>query len=167
MLLTALQQTIVRLCEDHEKSESKKPGFKPSVVLGPYFIKYGDCSLFPQYRTQQYLYEKAIGDESAPRIPKVYDYFCPEEKMSYFVMEYIHSKPTLVRNAPEKVADALQWLYRLPAPPDVVIGPPGGGLAYHTLFKDFEAPLPFSSKEALQRYMNKVVSRLFVLFASC
>lgn len=51
MPLTALQQKIVRLCEHHERSESKKPGFKPCVVLGPYFIKYGDCSLFPQYKT--------------------------------------------------------------------------------------------------------------------
>jgi hypothetical protein len=69
-------------------------------------------------------------------------------------MEYIDAKSTSPTDAPEKVADALQWLYCLPAPPDVVIGPLGGGLARHMLFRDDEAPFLFSSKEAVQRYMN-------------
>jgi hypothetical protein len=86
MPLSALQQTIIRLCEDHERSESQKPGFRSTgcVVLGQYFIKYQcDCDLFPQFKTQQYIYEKVVGDKSAPRIPKVYDYFSPEHKMAY------------------------------------------------------------------------------------
>ena len=155
--LSTLQQAIVKLCEEHDRNEHEKPGFRRCVTLKPYFIKYDShASLLPQYKTQQYIYEKAVGDPSAPRIAKVYDFFSPEHKMAYLVMEYIDAEPTLARNAPEKVAKALQWLRNLPAPPDVAIGPVGGGLARHALFKDHTAPLPFSSKEALQRYMNRV-----------
>ena len=68
---------------------------------------------------------------------------------SVFVLDilHLHLLPTPARNAPEEVAKALQWLRGLPAPPDVAIGPVGGGLARHALFKDHTAPLPFSSKD--------------------
>lgn len=72
-------------------------------------------------------------------------------------MEYIVAKPTSASNVPEKVAEAVEWLRSVPPPPDVSIGPVGGGRARHALFKDYTAPHPFSSKEALQRYMNRVL----------
>jgi hypothetical protein len=37
-----------------------------------------------------------------------------------------------------------------------VIGPLGGGRIRHKFFKEYTAPLLFSSVEALQRYMHKV-----------
>ena len=55
-------------------------------------------------------------------------------------MEYIDIKPILSGTVQEQVAKALQWLRRVPAPPDVVIGPLGGGLAHHQLLKDYVAP---------------------------
>ena len=106
--------------------------------------------------TQQYIAKLADGDANAPHVPKVYDYFTVEDKMAYLVVEYINPGSTLARDVPEKVAEGLQWLRGLPAPSDATIGPMGGGLARHKVFKDYTAPLPFSSIEALERYMNKV-----------
>ncbi|KAJ6500786.1 hypothetical protein C8R45DRAFT_80957 [Mycena sanguinolenta] len=40
--------------------------------------------------------------------------------------------------------------------PGSVLGPIGGGLIRHSFFKDYTAPLAFSSFAALERYMNKV-----------
>ena len=59
-------------------------------------------------------------------------------------------------NAYKQVADALQWLRNVPAPAGAKIGSVGGGPARHRLFKDFEAPLLFTSNEALHNYMNEV-----------
>ncbi|KIL62684.1 hypothetical protein M378DRAFT_128508 [Amanita muscaria Koide BX008] len=98
-----------------------------------------------------------VNDPSAPRVARVVDYFSPKQQMAYLVMEFIDTA-TSADNAPETVADALQWLRRVPAPHDVIIGSVGGG-PRHKLFRDSEAPLLFSSKWALQNYMNKVCSR--------
>jgi len=159
--LPAFQLAIIARCDEHERQESSKSDFRRCVVFEGHFIKYGSHkSLYPQYRTQQYIANLADGDASAPHVPKVYDYFTVEDKMAYLIMEYIEAQSTLPRDAPEKVAEALQWLRDLPAPSDVTIGPVGGGPARHALFKNYTAPLCFSSIEALERYMNKVPPRL-------
>jgi len=155
--LSAFQLAIVARCDEHNRQERSKSNFRRCVVFEGHFIKYGSHrSLYPQYKTQQYIANLADGDASAPHVPKVHNYFTIEDKMAYLVMEYIEAKPTLPRDTPEKVAEALQWLRDLPAPSDVTIGPVGGGLARHKLFKNYTAPLRFSSIEALERYMNKV-----------
>lgn len=71
--------------------------------------------------------------------------------MGYAVMEYINltCAPT-----PDKAAEALRRLSKVPAPNYVGIGPAGDGLPLHKLFKDFTAPLSFSCTEALERYLN-------------
>jgi hypothetical protein len=81
--------------------------------------------------------------------------------MAYLVMEYIEPKTIPAQDAPEKIAKALQWLYDLPAPLDVTIGSVGSRYARYSLFKEFTVSLPFSSMEALEKYMNRV--RLCVL----
>ncbi|KIL62728.1 hypothetical protein M378DRAFT_165392, partial [Amanita muscaria Koide BX008] len=101
----------------------------------------------------------AVNDPSAPRVARVVDYFSPKQQIAYLVMEFIDAA-TSADNAPEKVADALQWLRRVPAPHDVIIGSVGGGPARHKLFRGSEAPLLFSSKWALQNYMNKALERI-------
>ncbi|KAF7343475.1 hypothetical protein MVEN_01780400 [Mycena venus] len=71
-------------------------------------------------------------------------------------MEFIEFDATIPpRNAPQKVADALQWLRGVPAPSNVVIGTVGGMCLPYRVFSDYEAPFLFSSKEALERYTNK------------
>ena len=127
------------------------------MVFKNYFIKYDSHRfIYPEYMTLQYISSLAEGNASAPRVPKVYDYFTPENRMAYLVMEYIQAGPTPTQDAPEKVADALQWLRRLPAPPDATIGSVAGPGAPYTLFKDFEPSFSFSSIEALERYLKKV-----------
>ena len=148
---------IIARCKEHERLRKLNRNFRRCIVVEGYFIKYdGDHSLYPQYKTQQYISKLADGDASAPRVPKIYGYFTSEQHMAYLVMEHIEVSPTSARDAPEKVAQALQWLRSLPAPPGLIIGPVGGGRARHKLFKNFTAPLPFSSKEALEMYMNRV-----------
>jgi hypothetical protein len=81
-------------------------------------------------------------------------------------IELIH--PSLIANLPERTAQALDWLSRVSAPPEDVVGsskdamgPVGGGLIRHRFFKDDEAPLDFSSIDALERYMNEVCRLYF------
>ena len=96
-------------------------------------------------------------DPNAPRVARVVDYFSPEQQMAYLVMKFTDAT-TSANNAPEKVADALQWLRHVPLPPDTIIGPVGGGYARHALFNEYEAPVRFPSNWALQTYMNRVCS---------
>ncbi|KAI6119155.1 hypothetical protein EDD16DRAFT_1582825 [Pisolithus croceorrhizus] len=79
--------------------------------------------------------------------------------MGYAVMEYINltCAPT-----PDKAAEALRRLSKVPAPNYVGIGPAGDGLPLHKLFKDFTAPLSFSCTEALERYLNGVCPCLYL-----
>jgi hypothetical protein len=150
------QQEIISRCQVHEETYGARPGFRCCIVFKSYFIKYGSHgSLRFQYETQKYLHSMAVNDPSAPRIAKVVDYFTPKQQMAYLVMEFIDDT-TPADNAHEKVADALRWLHNVPAPSGVIIGSVGGGRARHELFNNYQAPLLFSSKEALEHYMNKV-----------
>ncbi len=154
--ITLSDQEIISRCEVHDKTYQLMPAVRSCIIFKSYVIKYGDHrSLRSQYETQKYLYSVAVNDPNAPRIPKVVDFFISKQHKAYLVMEFIGGA-TPANNAPEKVADALQWLRNVPAPPGVIIGAVGGGPARHTLFKEYKAPLLFSSKEALENYMNKV-----------
>ena len=150
------QREIVLLCDAHENAYRLESGFRPCTTFKSYLIKYDSAVyLRPQYETQKYLHNMAVGDPRAPRIPEVVDYFVVDNRMAYLVTEFIDAT-TPAGNAPEKVADALRWLHNVPAPPGVVLGSVGGGPARHRLFGDYQAPLLFSSKKALENYMNKV-----------
>ena len=62
----------------HEEAHRLDLYYHRCVALGPWFIKYGDhATLEPEYKTQEYLFSKAVGDPSAPRIPQVVAYFTP------------------------------------------------------------------------------------------
>jgi hypothetical protein len=150
------QETIIRLCERHEEAHRLEAYYHRCVELGSWFIKYnGHGTLESEYKTHEYLYNKAFGDSNAPRIPRIVAYFSPKQQWAYLVTERIDPM-TPADVAPEAVAKALQWLRGVPAPQGLTLGPVGGGRARHELFKDFRAPLPFSSVKALQNYMNRV-----------
>ncbi|KAF9512522.1 hypothetical protein BS47DRAFT_1382916 [Hydnum rufescens UP504] len=91
-------------------------------------------------------------------IPQVVHHF-GDSRTKYLVMEFI----TLMA-APadliDRTAQTLVWLSRVPPPPNHVIGPLGGGCIRHKFFKDYTAPLVFSSVEALERYMHKAYTLL-------
>ena len=156
-LLSPLQLQIIQLCDDHEKRERPKYYYSRNITFEKYFIKYDSQRImYAEYTMQQYISNLAEGDTSAPRVPKIYDYFTSDNMMGYLVMEYIQASATLAKDVPEKVANALQWLRGLPAPPDTTIGSVAGRDAPFMLFKGFGAPIAFSSIEAIERYMNKV-----------
>lgn len=88
--------------------ESSKHDFRCYVVFAGYFIKYDSHTfLYPRYKTQQYISKLADGDTDAPRVLKIYDYFTPEHKTAYLIMEYIKAESIPVRDATEK---AFGWI---------------------------------------------------------
>jgi hypothetical protein len=122
------------------------------------FVKYGPpTDLGPEASTQSYIYNYAICEENAPRIPKVLHYFLDESKVNAFlVMEYIEMDASHTPHHSEREAAALDWLSTVLPPSEDTLGPIGGGLIRHMLFQNHEAPLRFTSIWALESYMNKV-----------
>jgi len=163
----AFEDAIIDACERHERAHRREDGYRRCVVVGEFFVKFDSYgSLYSPAQTQIYVSQCAEGDMSAPRVPKVIYFFHRDYQMAYVIMDYINLTPPPVPDLPKKAALAIQWLRDLPAPPgQVLIGPLGGGRARHVLFKDFEAPLSFSSVEAIERYLNKVRLRLFLFSA--
>jgi len=60
----------------------------------------------------------------------------------------------------DKASAAVLWLRRQPVPLDVGLGPLGSGPAWHAIFKDGYAPLPFTGAVALERFLNKALSTM-------
>lgn len=150
------RQAIISFCESHCQAHRRESQPRP-VTLNTYAIKYGSPDeLCFEHETHRYIHRTAVNDPTAPRVPEVVDYFVTGQNWhgAYLVLEAMINDDA----APEKVAEALRWLASVPAPVGVTLGSVGGGPAYHDLFKDYEAPLRFSSTLALQNYMNKVSS---------
>ena len=157
----ALEATIVTACTAHKTANWRDhKNYRACISIGTsYFVKFDNIkSLEPEVATQRYIsaYAEAHPElPGTPRIPKVLFSFQREWTM-YMVMEYIHlaeSPPDL-----EKRADALIWLSKVPPPPNHLLGPLGGGRIRHQFFKDYKAPLHFSSVEALERFIERVRS---------
>ncbi|RDB18139.1 hypothetical protein Hypma_000611 [Hypsizygus marmoreus] len=157
--LEALEANIVEACTNHELVHSKDKNYRACVSIGTdYFVKFGDPDdLLPEIQTQSYIFDYARSNPhpDAPRIPQVVHHFGDSMTM-YLVMEFI----TLTAAPIDRIVQALVWLSSVPPPPDHVIGPLGGGPIRHKFFKDYTAPLLFSSVEALQRYMRKAYTVL-------
>ncbi|KAG8894593.1 hypothetical protein FRB99_001110 [Tulasnella sp. 403] len=150
------RQKIVELCRIHREATIRDPDFRQCIVFKQYFVKYNSPNpLKWEYETQRYIYSMAVDDPNAPRVPEIVDYFT-EQWMAYLVMEFIGAT-TPADDAHKMVADALQWLRDVPAPPGARMGSVGGGPARHRVFKNYGAPLLFTSNEALQNYMNKAL----------
>ncbi|TFK59019.1 hypothetical protein BDN72DRAFT_734412, partial [Pluteus cervinus] len=149
------EDTIMQACTAHEQAHWKERDYRRCLVIEQYFIKFDEYeTLKPQVMTQVYVSQYAESDASAPRVPKVLHFF-KGEYMGYLVMDYINLISPPVPDLHKRAAEALQWLRNVPLPRDHVgIGPLGNGFARHRLFKDFIAPLRFSSTEALERYLN-------------
>ena len=164
--LVALEDTIVSACAEHEDGHNIwEDGYRRCVDVQGYFVKFDSYKILrPQVETQIYVSQHAKLDESAPRVPEVLHFFHRNNRMGYVVMDYIKPTTTPVPDLPQRVALAVQWLRDLPAPTGHVgTGPLGNGRARHTLFKDYKAPLDFSSIEAIQRYLDKVRPYLYFL----
>ncbi|KDQ59787.1 hypothetical protein JAAARDRAFT_46414 [Jaapia argillacea MUCL 33604] len=154
----AFEASIVDTCTKHEQAHWKEDGYRACVSMDTgHFVKFGTpWALWPEIATHSYISEYAQSHADAlgtPRIAKVIHYFEYQRTM-YMVMEAI----TLMEpppDLPERTAEAVRWLSGVPAPADHVFGPLGGGIIRHSFFKDYKAPLVFSSIEALERYIEK------------
>lgn len=152
--LEALEANIVETCTNHQLVHFTDDNYRACVSIGTdYFVKFGSIgTLWPEFQTQSYIFDYARSNPhpDAPRIPQVVHYF-GDSRTKYLVMEFI----TLTAATIDRTTQALVWLSSVPPPPNHVIGPLGGGRIRHKFFKDYKAPLVFSSVEALQRYMRK------------
>ena len=159
------QAIIVEACRVHEESNWKQQNYRAAISIGTdCFVKFGDPqTLLPEVTTQQYIWNHARAHPTKPgrpRIPEVRYHFIHQQTM-YMVVEFIK----LVNSPPDinqRRAVALRWLSEVPLPPNHVIGPLAGGRICHQFFKDYIAPLDFSSVEALERYIEKVSWGLYL-----
>ncbi|KDR65916.1 hypothetical protein GALMADRAFT_232799 [Galerina marginata CBS 339.88] len=150
------QEAISQLCEQHNAARRFGPYSHRCVEFGPWFVKYDTHEIIESaYKTQEYLFNQAMSDESAPRIPRVVAYFQMRGR-AYLVSERIDAISP-ADTAPEAVAQAIQWLRRVPPPSGLTLGSVGGGFPGHRVFNDYEAPHRFSSVQALQNYMNRAL----------
>jgi len=154
------QANIVDACQTHERNHWKDRDYRAAIFIGTdYFVKYGDIrTLATEAATQRYISayaaaHSAAGAAGIPRIPRVLSYF-EHEKTAYIVAE--HVKLTGSPLDPESTAAALKWLSEVPLPPKHIFGPLEGGRIRHKFFKNYKAPLRFSTVEALERYIEKV-----------
>ncbi|KZT04162.1 uncharacterized protein LAESUDRAFT_761275 [Laetiporus sulphureus 93-53] len=159
----AFEAAIIHACAEHERSHWRENGYRRCLVIDGFFVKFDSYqSLYPEFETQKYVFQCAKSNMSAPRVPEVIQFFHRDDQMAYMVMENIKFTPTPVPDLSQRVALAIQWLRDLPTPPPdrVRIGPLGSGRARHHLFKNYKAPLSFSSIQAIERYLNKAITRL-------
>jgi len=158
--LEALEANIVEACTNHKLLHWKDNDYRACVSIGTdYFVKFGHPNdVLPEIQTQSYIFDYAESNPhpDAPYIPQVVHHFKDSITM-YLVMEFVTltAAPSI-----DRIAQALVWLSNVPPPPNHVIGPLGGGVIRHSFFKDFTAPLVFSSVGALQRFMNKAYTVL-------
>ena len=126
-----------------------------------FFVKYGDEDALVEAKTQMYFYDLAQHDDSAPRIPKVYDVF--DDSVRYYsVMEYVEGQTleTAVSSEVDAVTlatSAIRWLLNQKLPPSEfgTIASSDVSVRHH-FFKDDRAPVAFANARALQAYVNKV-----------
>jgi len=162
----ALEEVIISACDSHERKNGRVKGYRRCIPFNGYFVKFGDySSLNPARLTQEHLAGLAKADKRAPHVPEIYHFFHRDERMAYVVMENIQTVEVSTPDLVAKTAEAVLWMRSVAAPSSVVLGPLGRGRARHAVFKDFEAPLHFTSVQALERYLNMV--RLVTWDAAC
>ncbi|KAI4518515.1 hypothetical protein K525DRAFT_208333 [Schizophyllum commune Loenen D] len=155
----AHEQAIVAACAQHELAYAQQIDYRRciSFIINDtrYFVKFGDTLSFAsEAATQQELTKVARRDPDAPHVPAIHHIFA-HEHLTYAIMEFVETMEVPMDVLVQKVADAVLWSRGQPAPPGVALGPLGGGRAWHKIFKDNCAPLPFTSPVALERFLNK------------
>ncbi|TRM57795.1 hypothetical protein BD626DRAFT_634509 [Schizophyllum amplum] len=130
------------------------------VVVEPYFVKYDDPTrLVCDVKTRSLL-SSTEQQANKPRIPELIHHFDNGQGITYVVLEHVKLAESPADLA-ERTALAVTWLSGVQAPPDHRLGPLGGGCIRHIFFESMEAPLPFASAKALERYVEKGRRRLY------
>ncbi|EKM74487.1 hypothetical protein AGABI1DRAFT_88301 [Agaricus bisporus var. burnettii JB137-S8] len=159
----ALEDIIVEACAKHLlKFSLHLDDYRLCLVVNGFFVKFNNYfDIYPEYETLKYISRCAKNNINAPHVPEIVHFFHRQDLCwAYLVMENINlmSPP---EDFSQRVAKAIQWLHDCPVPPDGArIGPVGSGRARHRLSWEFEAPLEFSSIQALERFLNRAIERL-------
>ena len=100
--------------------------YRVCVYIEPgYLVKYDKYGIiWPEIAKHLYISSYAESQADAPRIPKVIHHVRGDRGRGYLVLEYIKLKDPSPLTLPEGTAKALEWV---PAPPEHVMGPLGGG----------------------------------------
>jgi len=156
----AHEKAIIAACTQQEQTYGRQPDYRRCITFvihtANYFVKFGDSWCFSsEAMMQMEIASVAQRDPSAPRVPVVHHIF-PHECLTYAIIEPIETIQVSKDIFVHKVAAAVLWLRRQPVPPGVVLGPLGSGRAWHGIFKNKYAPLPFTGAVALERFLNKV-----------
>ena len=168
--LAAFEADIIAKCAEHEQSHESEDDYRACVTIeskkSKYFIKFDSPkAMWPEFSTQSYIYDYAMRHGNGPRIAQPLHYFKSQvAPQAFLVMEYIElTDPSLITNLAERTACALDWLSKVSAPPEAImgpskdaIGPVGGGIIRHRFFKNYKAPVIFQTVAHLELYMNEV-----------
>ena len=152
----AFEQAIIAACAKHEKENHRQPGYRRLIQFNDYIVKFGDSWCFSsEVRMHDHFAKVTENDLATPRVPLIYHSF-ENEHLKYAIIEPIEMIQVAENIFVQKVADAVSWMRDQACPAGVALGPLGSGLAYHKIFKEKHAPLPFTSVVALEKYLNKV-----------
>lgn len=154
----ALEPAIIAACANHEKDNFTVPGYRRLIGFANYIIKFGDSLCFSSEVQMHDRFAKVTEkDLTAPRVPLIYHSF-KHGHLTFAIIEPLQLIPVAEDIFVQKVADAVLWMYSQTCPAGVTLGPLGSGFAWHEVFKDYRAPLPFTSVVALEKYLNVAVS---------
>ena len=150
----SIQAEVIAACKTHKNQNWQNVDYRACVFVGAYFVKYGAAKdLIPELATQEYLYAYAQQPQT-PRIARIVLHFVDQNTM-YLVMERIELQ-TFPPDLAKRIQETVEWLSNVPLPPNLSLGPVGGGVIRHKFFKDWKAPFIFSNTAMLDLYMSKV-----------
>jgi hypothetical protein len=144
----------------HERDHSKDRDYTPYLPIGKtHFVKFGDPqTLMTECAVRDCISAYADANPDVllgrPRIPRLSFRFQRDSTM-YLVVERVPLAEESVPSS-EDAGAVLSWLREVPLPHSFPVCRIGGGHIKHRFFPDYEAPLTFSSVDALQRYLSRV-----------
>lgn len=146
------------------------------------FIKYGPAklSMKEEMRNQTFAFEELEKlqpqERNGIRIPQIY-HVIERDEMIYIVMEYVlgttladlRAKDGLASEQQkwyDQIAKAIALFLAFDIPDKSTLGPVGGGIIKHPLFKDTVASLKYESVNHLQEHLTRVRSFCLGIYSS-
>lgn len=126
-----------------------------------YFIKWGLSVRIDEACAQHSVWRHT--QTTSFRVPQVYHYFEDQEspltcglRCGYLVMEFIEDGGTFqgYPTLDELLHRAIHELWTIPIPPNIKVGPLGGGRPQGYLWADDGAPMSFSTTASMNKFMN-------------
>ncbi|KAL1668904.1 hypothetical protein GGF50DRAFT_110888 [Schizophyllum commune] len=153
-----MEAAIVAACREHQVQHGRRrAGY---VVLNQYIVQYGEPAVLDHSVKMRVFLASTEPRPDKPYIPQLIHHFDNGQGTAYVVLEYVKLAKSPV-DLDKRIAAVVTWLSGLQTPPGHKLGPLGGGHIRHAFFDGQEAPLPFESVEALERYVEKGRTKLY------